>query len=59
MADIDHNGLVRGLPEPERQRLIDFVRDSRETISLATGLFSSTKARRALAATVSNKVSCC
>ena len=37
MADTDQNGLTPDLPEPERQRLLNFVRDSRESISLTTG----------------------
>ena len=38
MAETDHNGPVpSALPEGEGQRLLDFVRDSREIVSLATG----------------------
>lgn len=37
MADTDHNGLLPDLPEGEGQRLLDFVRHSREILSLSPG----------------------
>ena len=38
MADYDHTGQTPSqLPEDERKRLLDFVRNSREILSVATG----------------------